>query len=204
MQSYKIFYNNAHIFVAKYEQHYQTKINSENCFLFTENLDLEAVFSQFLTNKQNVNLLYVNELEEGQIKKSLHNFFIVQRAAGGIVFKNDAVLSIFRLNRWDFPKGHVEAGETDTEAALREVTEETGIDELTIEKDLNHTYHIFRDKDQDFVLKETHWYQMRTASEKSPIPQTEEGIHLAKWIPFSQRNIIIENTYPAIVELLER
>lgn len=28
---------------------------------------------------------------------------------------------------WDFPKGHVEPGETDRQAALRELSEETGI-----------------------------------------------------------------------------
>ena len=204
MQSYKIFYNNAHIFVTKYEQYYQTKINAENCFLFGKKLDWGAIIFRFLVDEQNINLLYNNEIEEKQIKEFLCNFFIFKRAAGGIVFKDNAVLSIFRFDRWDFPKGHIEAGETDTDAALREVAEETGIDELTIEKDLNHTYHIFRDKDQGFVLKETHWFQMRTTSKKPLIPQTEENILAAKWIPFSQQNVIVENTYPTIVDLLER
>ena len=204
MQSYKLFYNNVRLLVARYEQNYQTEICSENCFLFSVSLDLEKILSDFLSSEQNIDLLYVNETEERQIKEALHNFFIFQRAAGGIVFKNDAVLSIFRLNRWDFPKGHVEDGETDAHAALREVAEETGMDELTIEKDLNYTYHIFRDKDHGFVLKETHWYQMRTASEKTPVPQTQENILLAEWIPASQRNIILENTYSTIIELLER
>ena len=35
---------------------------------------------------------------------------------------------------WDFPKGHLEAGESSEQAALREVMEETGIRAEIIEK----------------------------------------------------------------------
>ncbi|MDO8487678.1 MAG: NUDIX domain-containing protein [Candidatus Curtissbacteria bacterium] len=35
---------------------------------------------------------------------------------------------------WDFPKGHIEAGESQEEAALREVEEETGVKAEIIEK----------------------------------------------------------------------
>jgi len=40
-------------------------------------------------------------------------------------------------DRWDLPKGHVDPGETDMEAALRELEEETGFvrDELLIDPD---------------------------------------------------------------------
>ncbi|MCL2130911.1 MAG: NUDIX domain-containing protein [Lentimicrobiaceae bacterium] len=204
MQRYSFFYNSARLLIAKHEHNHQTKTQTENCFTFNISLDLTDIFSKFLSSEQNFDLFYANETEENQIKNVLHDFFIFERAAGGIVFKNDAILTIFRLNRWDFPKGHIEAGETDTAAALREVTEETGIDELTIEKDLHYTRHIYKNENDRFVLKETHWYQMQTASEKVLCPQTEENILTAKWIPFSQRNRIIENTYPSIVELLGR
>ena len=36
-------------------------------------------------------------------------------------------------DRWDLPKGHVDPGETDEEAALRELDEETGIQAADIE-----------------------------------------------------------------------
>ena len=42
------------------------------------------------------------------------------RAAGGIVTRDDGkMLLILRNNRWDLPKGKVEAGETLLQAALR-------------------------------------------------------------------------------------
>ena len=164
--------------------------------------NLTEIFKNFLSSEQDFDLLYATETEEKQIKAALCDYFVFERAAGGIVFKDNAILSIFRFNRWDFPKGHIEAGETDADAALREVTEEAGIDKLTIEKDLNYTYHIFKNKNNDFVLKETHWYQMRTTSQKILTPQTEENILVAEWIPLAHRNIMVENTYPSLVELL--
>ncbi len=56
------------------------------------------------------------------------------RAAGGVIFRNDArgaakVAVIHRpaYDDWTFPKGKLDAGETLEEAALREVEEETGL-----------------------------------------------------------------------------
>lgn len=54
-------------------------------------------------------------------------------AAGGIVVRTDeehtTVLLVHRpaYDDWSFPKGKVDPGETDEEAALREVLEETGV-----------------------------------------------------------------------------
>lgn len=42
--------------------------------------------------------------------------------------------------RWDLPKGHVDKGETDMECALRELEEETGIQESDIRVDPGFTY----------------------------------------------------------------
>ena len=232
MQSYTIFYNNARLRIANSEHNYQTENCTENCFevknifpirhseLVSESPANGGIAGQarndggrdvftkilknFLSSEQNIDLLYATESEEQQLKKAISDFFILKRAAGGVVFKDDALLSIFRFDRWDFPKGHIENGELATDAALREVTEETGIDQLIIEKDLGYTYHIFKNENDNFILKETHWFGMRTASEKELVPQTEEAISAVKWIPFSQRNRIIENTYPAIAELLDR
>ena len=52
---------------------------------------------------------------------------------------------------WDYPKGHVEKGEDDKTAALRELTEETGIEEVELHDGFRHeiTY-FFRDRKKGF------------------------------------------------------
>ena len=57
-------------------------------------------------------------------------------SAGALIFRKKDQASEFLLiysNRnkeWGFPKGHIDDGETEKEAALREIKEETGIRDL--------------------------------------------------------------------------
>jgi len=57
-----------------------------------------------------------------------------ERAAGAVVFRRaerGVRLLVLRAYRnWDFPKGRVEPGESELEAAKREVAEETGLEVL--------------------------------------------------------------------------
>lgn len=64
-----------------------------------------------------------------------------ETSAGGLVIDEDAqppqAALIGRLDRrgrlmWSLPKGHLEAGETAEQAAIREVHEETGIDGVIV------------------------------------------------------------------------
>ena len=51
--------------------------------------------------------------------------------------------------RWDLPKGHIEAGESELECALREMEEETGIprDAIQLDPDFRFTHqYVVRDK----------------------------------------------------------
>jgi bis(5'-nucleosidyl)-tetraphosphatase len=54
---------------------------------------------------------------------------------GFLVFRRSPELSFLLMrhaDRWDLPKGHLDAGESDMECALRELVEETGITENDI------------------------------------------------------------------------
>ncbi len=57
-------------------------------------------------------------------------------SAGAIIFRKDKEMALFLLlysgrNKiWGFPKGHLEGGESEKDATLREIKEETGISDL--------------------------------------------------------------------------
>jgi len=57
-------------------------------------------------------------------------------SAGAVIFKREGDKILFlviyskRNNIWSFPKGHLERGETEKQAALREIKEEVGLDNL--------------------------------------------------------------------------
>lgn len=59
-----------------------------------------------------------------------------ERAAGGVLFREEGGRRLYLLLRhqhgghWGFAKGRAEAGETDLDAARREIQEETGIRDL--------------------------------------------------------------------------
>ncbi|MFB0918210.1 MAG: bis(5'-nucleosyl)-tetraphosphatase [Clostridiaceae bacterium] len=52
-----------------------------------------------------------------------------EKSCGAVLLndKNEYLVLKHFGGHWDFPKGHVEPGETETETALREVFEETGL-----------------------------------------------------------------------------
>lgn len=58
-----------------------------------------------------------------------------EKSCGAIVVDDGKVLLVkHNAGHWDFPKGHVEEGETEIETAIREVKEETNIN-IKIEKE---------------------------------------------------------------------
>jgi 8-oxo-dGTP pyrophosphatase MutT (NUDIX family) len=75
-------------------------------------------------------------------------FQVFGESAGGIILNENGEVALVRSDRDEFigfPKGHVEAGETDPKAtALREIKEETGIADLR-KDDLVYLGEIIRD-----------------------------------------------------------
>lgn len=123
-------------------------------------------------------------------------------AAGGLIEKDNKFLFIFRLKRWDLPKGKLDMGEGPEEAAIRECEEECGITQLTITKTLEPTYHIYEYKGS-YALKKTYWYAMSTKHEGTLIPQLEENIEKVEWFTKSQiQEIVLSNSYPAILSVI--
>ncbi len=87
-----------------------------------------------------------------------------ERSAGFVLYSMDGGVRKYLLLRhrygghWGFPKGHIEAGESEVEAALRETCEETGITAVQMIPDFRRVsrYHFYRVRRP--VFKETVYF----------------------------------------------
>lgn len=124
-------------------------------------------------------------------------------AAGGLVWnqKADKFLVFKRLGFVDLPKGKIEKEETFEQAALREVTEECGLNELEIFNRLATTYHTYYIGNQP-IFKETRWFEMRHNGNGSLTAQTEEHIESIWWVTPEEFNSLINFTYPSVLQVL--
>ena len=123
-------------------------------------------------------------------------------AAGGLISQNDKYLFIYRLKKWDLPKGKIDKGENPQQAAIRECEEECAISNLEIRKELPSTYHIYPYK-TGFALKTTFWFLMTSNFTGNLIPQTSENIEKAEWLDEAAiKNVVISNTYPSVLDLI--
>jgi 8-oxo-dGTP pyrophosphatase MutT (NUDIX family) len=117
-----------------------------------------------------------------------------ETSAGGVVYRVVDGAPVFLLIRdsyknWGFPKGHVEEGERPDGAALREVSEETGLSDLVLRGLIETIDWHFRFRGK-LIHKICHFYLMETA-ESSTSPQRTEGITACRWLPFSEAEELI-------------
>lgn len=159
-------------------------------------------FTKFAHQKDETLLTFVTKNITQALEKFRKPFKYIY-AAGGLIEKDDTFLFIFRLKKWDLPKGKLDMGEGPEEAAIRECEEECGITKLTITKALEPTYHIY-DHKGGYALKKTYWYTMTTKHEGILVPQLEEHIENVEWFTKEQiQTQVLPNTYPAITAVIK-
>lgn len=111
-----------------------------------------------------------------------------ERTAGGIVLGDSGTVAMVRRSdTWLFPKGHVEEGETDEQAARREIAEETGLTNLELIDDLGtyERYGMTKDGDDDLErMKEIHMYLFAAEPHAELTPSLE--IRDVRWVSFSR------------------
>jgi len=124
---------------------------------------------------ESVENLDLGDADGEKLALAVKKIFRQAPAAGGVVVIDNQFVAIERHGIPDLPKGHIEKGETPEVAAVREVEEETGIKDLEIIRELPSTWHCYLLGNQ-WTIKKTSWFLMRTKSGMKNIPQTEEGI----------------------------
>lgn len=128
-----------------------------------------------------------------------------ERSAGVVVFRMDetsaqrAYLLLDYGRYWDFPKGHVEIGEDDRTAAMRELHEETGISQIEWIDDFKREIRYFFRKQESLIDKTVVFFLARTAETKVTI--SHEHV-TGGFFPFP--DAIQRLRYPNARELLRR
>lgn len=201
---YEVFYNDNRLAIAGKE---------EDAILNTSALLVEAgnpeiipeILKNFLSGDP-YNVVLMGDTEELWSVFTQH--FQAMPAAGGVVQSDSGFLFIYRRGRWDLPKGKIEPGETEAEAALREVTEETGLHNLEISGYLDTTWHVYELSDHSDaelpVLKETHWFLMKGSSSEKLVPETGEDIEAARWFMPGDLLWVLPETYRSLQGIVRR
>lgn len=147
--------------------------------------------------------LDLGDVDGENLASAIKNIFRQAPAAGGVVIIDNKFVAIERNGIPDLPKGHIEKGESPEVAALREVEEETGITDLEIIQELPATWHCYLLNDQ-WTIKKTSWYLMKTASGMKNIPQTEEGITKVYLVDKEGVNEFKKNTFDSLKTLVPK
>ena len=102
------------------------------------------------------------------------------------------------------PKGHLEEGESEADAALREVREETGLTRLELGPRLGQIDWTFR-QDGWKVHKHCTFFLM-TSSRGAVRPEVEEGIRECLWMPLDEgaRRVTYDNAREMVREAARR
>jgi ADP-ribose pyrophosphatase YjhB (NUDIX family) len=146
----------------------------------------------------------IEDISPQALQKELHELYEPIDAGGGIVQnENGDVLMIYRRGKWDLPKGKRDDGEDIAQCALREVSEETGLQQLKLGEKICDTFHVYSQNKQS-LLKRTAWYRMKGTVNETLTPQKEENILEAKWIKEAELGPIVYKSYEAIREVLHQ
>ena len=121
---------------------------------------------------------------------------IRETASGGIIYRKhdrsrvEILLIQDAKNRWTIAKGHIEEGESPDETARREITEETGLQEMNVHAWLGKIDFRYR-RAQSLVLISQHVYLVEALGDTDNL-QKEDWMNGIKWFPATEAFDIIE------------
>jgi 8-oxo-dGTP pyrophosphatase MutT (NUDIX family) len=120
-----------------------------------------------------------------------------QISAGGVVFRRRdsrvevALISVGGENRWQLPKGLVDAGESAEAAAVREAREETGIEtELVAPIDkIEYWYYATNRGGRVRFHKFVHFYLLRYLS--GDVRDHDAEVNEARWVEIEEARMLL-------------
>lgn len=111
-----------------------------------------------------------------------------EKSCGVVVFRNEGggrkyLLLRYEEGHWDFPKGHVESGEAELDAAVRETKEETGIRDLEFVEGFRERIEYHYKKEGKAMHKEVFFFLACTKTKDVKLSFEHIGF---EWLPFEK------------------
>jgi 8-oxo-(d)GTP phosphatase len=158
----------------------------------------------FLNSKVPTNVLsvFISVTDYQMVKGYLRSKFKIVKAAGGLIRKKDKFLMIYRMKKWDLPKGKKEKGERYRQTAVREVEEECNVN-VKIERKLCTTWHTYT-MNKRAMLKKTRWYVMDSLDDSKMRPAVVEDIEETRWMSPKEVYHALEHSYKSISYVFEQ
>lgn len=135
-----------------------------------------------------------------------------ERSAGAAIFSEDMqfLLLKYGVGHWDFVKGNIEEGETETETVLREVEEETSIPRSKIELDPSFRAHVeyFYRRSRNLVHKEVVYYLAKSFSKDVKVSFEHQDYtwldyeNALEKISYDNSKMILEKAYRFLISNL--
>ena len=136
------------------------------------------------------------------VKKYLRAKFKIVKAAGGLIRKKEKFLMIYRMKKWDLPKGKREKAETYKRTAVREVQEECNIT-VKLGRKICTTWHTYT-MNKNAMLKKTRWYLMDGVDDSKMKPALAEDIEEIRWMTRKEVYHALEHSYKSISYVFEQ
>jgi 8-oxo-dGTP pyrophosphatase MutT (NUDIX family) len=198
---YKVFFNERIVLLTDdFIKNFQER---NGLFYKYRSIDDLKELLDFYWQLKHIDTLFIFHHDLEELRERFKSCFQPVHASGGLVRNEDGrYLIMRRRGKWDLPKGKLNRNETIEEAAIREVSEETGLHDLIIVGPLLSTYHAYF-IDGQIMLKRTSWFDMIYRGHEEPVPEFDEDITEIKWVKQEDLGKITGNTYPAILDVLK-
>ena len=127
----------------------------------------------------------------------------MEHSAGAVLFgyfeygERKFLLLHHTSGHWDFPKGNVEVGETEVQAVIREIFEETGISDLHFIEGYNQSIYYKYRRDGNLVQKKVSFYLAQTPSRNIKLSNEHQDF---LWVDY--HSALITLTYRSAQDVL--
>ena len=127
-----------------------------------------------------------------------------EKSCGAVIFKRGKdgikyLLLHYGAGHWDFPKGHMEKAEKGEQTAVREIKEETGIEDIEFADNFREIITYFYKKGEETIQKEVVFFLAQSATDE--VTLSNEHIGYA-WLNFEHAHKKL--TFNNAKELLEK